>query len=142
MLLYQEAIISVLNKLLHQVPKIRKGTDAVYHCPSCKHYKRYLMQGIIARNVIGYIPKHQTYTQENIQQDIPPTPSEDVKEEESEQKTQGNDDKTSDENENSEDLSEDVQEEKPIDPIKLMKIAVALDKKPWVKNDPNKKLIE
>ena len=33
MLLYQEAIISVLNKLLHQVPKIRKGTDAVYHCP-------------------------------------------------------------------------------------------------------------
>ena len=42
MLLYQEAIISVLNKLLHQVPKIRKGTDAVYHCPSCKHYKRKL----------------------------------------------------------------------------------------------------
>jgi hypothetical protein len=105
-------------------------------------YKRYLMQGIIARNVIGYIPKHQTYTQENIQQDIPPTPSEDLKEEETEQKTEGNDGKTSDENENSEDLSEDVQEEKPIDPIKLMKIAVALDKKPWVKNDPNKKLIE
>ena len=42
MLLYQEAIISILNKLLHQVPKIRKGTDAVYHCPSCKHYKRKL----------------------------------------------------------------------------------------------------
>ena len=42
MLLYQETIVSVLNKLLHQVPKIRKGTDAVYHCPSCKHYKRKL----------------------------------------------------------------------------------------------------
>jgi len=42
MLLYQETIISVLNKLLNQTPKIRKGTDAVYHCPSCKHYKRKL----------------------------------------------------------------------------------------------------
>jgi hypothetical protein len=105
-------------------------------------YKRYLMQGIISRNVIGYIPKHQTYTQENIQQDIPPTPSEDVKDEEKEQKTEGNDDETSSESKNSEDKSEDVEKEKPIDPIKLMKIAVALDKKPWVKNDPNKKLIE
>ena len=105
-------------------------------------YRRYLMQGIIARNVIGYIPKHQTYTQENIQQDIPPTPSEDVKKEETEQKPQGNDDESSNENENSEDKSEDLKKESPIDPIKLMKIAVALDKKPWVKNDPNKKLIE
>ena len=42
MLLYQETIVSVLNKLLNQTPKIRKGTDAVYYCPSCKHYKRKL----------------------------------------------------------------------------------------------------
>lgn len=113
-----------------------------YYRDMYNDYKRYLMQGIISRNVIGYIPKHQTYTQENIQQDIPPTPSEDVKDEEKEQKTEKNDDKTSNENENSEDKSEDVKKESPIDPIKLMKIAVALDKKPWVKNDPNKKLIE
>ena len=113
-----------------------------YYRDMYNDYKRYLMQGIIARNVIGYIPKHQTYTQENIQQDIPPTPSEDVKKEETEQKPQGNDDESSNENENSEDKSEDVKKESPIDPIKLMKIAVALDKKPWVKNDPNKKLIE
>ena len=113
-----------------------------YYRDMYNDYKRYLMQGIISRNVIGYIPKYQTYTQENIQQDIPPTPSEDIKDEEKEQKTEGNDDKTSNESKKSEDKSEDVEEEKPIDPIKLMKIAVALDKKPWVKNDPNKKLIE
>ena len=113
-----------------------------YYRDMYNDYKRYLMQGIIARNVIGYIPKHQTYTQENIQQDIPPIPSEDVKKEETEQKPQGNDDESSNENENSEDKSEDRKKESPIDPIKLMKIAVALDKKPWVKNDPNKKLIE
>jgi hypothetical protein len=113
-----------------------------YYRDMYNDYKRYLMQGIISRNVIGYIPKHQTYTQENIQQDIPPTPSEDIKDEEKEQKTEGNDDKTSNESKKSEDKSEDVEKEKPIDPIKLMKIAVALDKKPWVKNDPNKKLIE
>jgi len=113
-----------------------------YYRDMYNDYKRYLMQGIISRNVIGYIPKHQTYTQENIQQDIPPTPSEDVKDEEKEQKTEGNDDETSSESKNFEDKSEDVEKEKPIDPIKLMKIAVALDKKPWVKNDPNKKLIE
>ena len=113
-----------------------------YYRDMYNDYKRYLMQGIISRHAIGYIPKHQTYTQENIQQDIQPTPPEDVKKEEKEQKTEGNNDKTSDENKNSEDKSEDVVDEKPIDPIKLMKIAVALDKKLWVKNDRNKKLIE
>lgn len=113
-----------------------------YYRDMYNDYKRYLMQGIISRHAIGYIPKHQTYTQENIQQDIPPTPSEDIKDEEKEQKTEENDDETSSESKNSEDKSEDVEKEKPIDPIKLMKIAVALDKKPWVKNDPNKKLIE
>ena len=113
-----------------------------YYRDMYNDYKRYLMQGIISRHAIGYIPKHQTYTQENIQQDIPPTPSEDIKDEEKEQKTEENDDKTSNESKKSEDKFEDVEKEKPIDPIKLMKIAVALDKKPWVKNDPNKKLIE
>lgn len=113
-----------------------------YYRDMYNDYKRYLMQGIISRHAIGYIPKHQTYTQENIQQDIPPTPSEDIKDEEKKQKTEGNDEETSSESKNSEDKSEDVEKEKPIDPIKLMKIAVALDKKPWVKNDPNKKLIE
>ena len=113
-----------------------------YYRDMYNDYKRYLIQGIISRHAIGYIPKQQTYTQENIQQDIQPIPPEDVKKEEKEQKTEGNDDKTSDENKNSEDKSEDVVDEKPIDPIKLMKIAVALEKKPWVKNDPNKKLIE
>jgi len=47
MLLYQENIISNLNKLLNQSPKIRKGTDAVYFCPICKHYKRKLEVNIL-----------------------------------------------------------------------------------------------
>ncbi len=40
MLLQQEQILSTLNEVLNQIPKIRKGTDAVYYCPICKHYKR------------------------------------------------------------------------------------------------------
>jgi len=113
-----------------------------YYRDMYNDYKRYLIQGIISRNTIGYIPKQQTYTQENIQHDIQPTPetskSEDVSEDNKSEKSQENNDKSSDKDEK----SEDVADEKPIDPIKLMKIAVALEKKPWVKNDPNKKLIE
>ncbi len=113
-----------------------------YYRDMYNDYKRYLMQGIISRHAIGYIPKHQTYTQENIQQDISPTTPEDVEKEKTEEKSEENDNKTSSESKKSEDDSEDIKKEDPIDPIKLMKIAVALDKKPWVKNDPNKKLIE
>jgi len=32
----------MLNRLLRQTPRIRKGTDAVYFCPKCHHYKRKL----------------------------------------------------------------------------------------------------
>jgi DNA primase len=39
-MLKQETTIAVLNKLLGQSAKIRKGTDAVYFCPKCNHYKR------------------------------------------------------------------------------------------------------
>jgi transcription elongation factor Elf1 len=39
-MLLQEDIISVLNKLLKQKARIRKGQDAVYFCPNCNHYKR------------------------------------------------------------------------------------------------------
>lgn len=42
MSLQQDTILSVLNKVLHQVPRIRKGTDAVYFCPKCHHYKKKL----------------------------------------------------------------------------------------------------
>lgn len=42
MLLYQTEVITILNKALKQSAKIRKGTDAVYFCPVCKHYKRKL----------------------------------------------------------------------------------------------------
>ena len=106
-------------------------------------YKRYLMQGIISRHAIGYIPKHQTYTQENVvQPDTFPQPSENVEHEEKNEKSEEKTQSTDNKNKKSEDKSEDVKKESPIDPIKLMKIAVALDKKLWVKNDPNKKLIE
>jgi DNA primase len=42
MLLYQTEVITILNKALNQTARIRKGVDAVYFCPSCKHYKRKL----------------------------------------------------------------------------------------------------
>jgi len=43
MLLQQEKIIQVLNKLLNQTPKIRKGTELLYVCPFCnKKNKRKL----------------------------------------------------------------------------------------------------
>ena len=43
MSLQQEKILSVLNKVLKQTPRLRKGgTQAVYYCPNCKHYKRKL----------------------------------------------------------------------------------------------------
>jgi transcription elongation factor Elf1 len=37
-----EEKISLLNKVLNQKARIRKGTDAVYFCPKCKHHKRKL----------------------------------------------------------------------------------------------------
>jgi len=40
MVLQQEIILTTLNKVLRHTPKIRKGTDAVYFCPKCNHYKR------------------------------------------------------------------------------------------------------
>ena len=42
MSLQTEKVISTLNNLLNQSARIRKGTDAVYHCPVCNHYKRKL----------------------------------------------------------------------------------------------------
>ena len=137
MLLQQEQILSTLNEVLNQIPKIRKGTDAVYYCPVCKHYKRYIMQGIIMRNAIGYIPKPQNYTQENIQQDMTPPPeAEDVDEDKKTEETNGNSENSETKDEKSEDVSED-----PLDPIKLMKVAVSLDQKPWRK-PLDKNLIE
>lgn len=41
-MLKQETILATLNKLFNQTAKIRKGTDAVYYCPQCHHYKRKL----------------------------------------------------------------------------------------------------
>jgi hypothetical protein len=47
-MLKQELILSTLNKVFHQTPKIRKGTDAVYFCPMCKHYKRKLEVSLVS----------------------------------------------------------------------------------------------
>ena len=100
-------------------------------------YKRYIMQGIIMRNAIGYIPKIQNYTQENVQQDItPPLEAEDVDQQENTEETEGNSENSETKDEKSEDVSED-----PLDPIKLMKVAVSLDQKPW-KKPLDKNLIE
>ena len=107
-------------------------------------YKRYIIQGMISRNAICYIPKQQTYTQENVvQPDIPTPPpqeAEDVSEDQKSEETFGNNDKEDKKSEDKSKKSEDC--DAPIDPIKLMKIAVALERKPWVKVDRNKKLID
>ena len=41
-MILQEDIISVLNKLLKQKGRLRRGEDLVYFCPNCSHYKRKL----------------------------------------------------------------------------------------------------
>ncbi len=92
-------------------------------------YKRYIMQGIIMRNAIGYVPKPQSYTQANVQQDMtPPSPTEDVGSQEKDTETEDNGEEFEQNDKKNEDVSED-----PIDPIKLMKVAVSLDQKPWKK---------
>ena len=107
-----------------------------YYKKMYNDYKRYIMQGIIMRNAIGYVPKPQSYTQANVQQDITPPPTEDV---ESHQKDTETGDKN-EEFEQNDKKSEDVSED-PLDPIKLMKVAVSLDQKPW-KKPLDKNLIE
>lgn len=47
MLLHQENTLHILNNALNQTPKIRKGTDAVYYCPICKHHKKKLEVNLI-----------------------------------------------------------------------------------------------
>ena len=42
MLMTIEEKFSILNKALNQKGILRKGTDAVYFCPNCKHHKRKL----------------------------------------------------------------------------------------------------
>ena len=107
-----------------------------YYKKMYNDYKRYIMQGIIMRNAIGYIPKPQNYTQENVQQDITPLETEDVDQQENTEETNGNSENSETKDEKSEDVSED-----PLDPIKLMKVAVSLDQKPW-KKPLDKNLIE
>ena len=107
-----------------------------YYKKMYNDYKRYIMQGIIMRNAIGYIPKIQNYTQENVQQDMTPPETEDVDQQENTEETNGNSENSETKDEKSEDVSED-----PLDPIKLMKVAVSLDQKPW-KKPLDKNLIE
>ena len=81
------------------------------------------------RNAIGYVPKPQSYTQANVQQDMtPPSPTEDVGSQEKDTETEDNGEEFEQNDKKNEDVSED-----PIDPIKLMKVAVSLDQKPWKK---------
>ena len=47
MSLQTEQVITTLNTLLNQSARIRKGTDAVYFCPVCNHYKRKLEVSLI-----------------------------------------------------------------------------------------------
>jgi len=99
-----------------------------YYKKMYNEYKRYIMQGMIMRNAIGYVPKPQNYTQENIQQDISPPPTEDVDTQQKDAESGDKDEEFEHNNKKNEDVSED-----PLDPIKLMRVAVSLDQKPWKK---------
>jgi hypothetical protein len=41
-MIYESNVISLLNEVLGQNARIRKGNEAVYFCPCCNHYKRKL----------------------------------------------------------------------------------------------------
>lgn len=41
-MIYESNIISLLNEVLNQNARIRKGTEAVFFCPFCTHYKKKL----------------------------------------------------------------------------------------------------
>lgn len=47
-MLKQETILTALNKLFNQSAKVRKGTDAMYYCPVCNHYKRKLEVSLVS----------------------------------------------------------------------------------------------
>lgn len=81
-------------------------------------YSKYLMQAIISRNAIGFIPKHDSTSE-------PPR----------EQSTCENTNNNVDENDNK-------NSEPEFDMIKLMKLAVAIESNPWKKLFDEKNLIE
>jgi len=41
-MLLQAQLITLLDKALNQSARMRKGTEAIYHCPFCNHYKKKL----------------------------------------------------------------------------------------------------
>lgn len=81
-------------------------------------YSKYLMQAIISRNAIGFIPKHNSTPE-------PPQNSSAC------ENTNNNVDESNNKNAGPE-----------FDMIKLMKLAVAIESNPWKKNSDDKNLIE
>ena len=77
-----------------------------YYKKMYNQYKKYLIQGIIMRNAVGYIPKPQNYTQENVQADLnkPPEPpkTEDVNESNNSQESNENSQNSSEHNQKTE----------------------------------------
>lgn len=86
-------------------------------------YSKYLMQAIISRNAIGFIPKPKEKSTSE-PSDVPNFQNEKGTETEN----TGNSDKKSSEAE--------------FDMIKLMKLAVAIESNPWEKNSNDKNLLE
>ena len=106
----------------------------IYYKEMYDEYSKYLMQAIISRNAIGYIPKPPKQTTSD------PVPTESVNEPHppvEESKTEESDTTTNSSN-SSNSKSSNVPE---FDMIKLMKLAVALESKPWRKNAQDKSLI-
>jgi hypothetical protein len=109
----------------------------IYYKDMYDEYSKYLMQAIISRNAIGYIPKPpkqttpEPLTSEPVNEPVPPPPVEETKSEETNTNTSGS---SSSSNSKSSNVPE-------FDMIKLMKLAVALESNPWRKNAQDKSLI-
>jgi len=101
------------NNILHAYEYYQKMFD---------DYSKYLMQAIISRNAIGFIPKPKS-AQEQTQEPAPEVPN------------------MQDTNTNGEEKKDNKPAESEFDMIKLMKLAVAIEANPWKKLSDDKNLI-
>jgi len=143
---HHRALLSNIICMILDVPVFKCGesnnvmrikmTDSQYAdtIEAYNHYKdmfddycRYLVQGIMSRNAVGFFPKPKPQTEPDPVQEPPP----EIPIPEAQSSSSSSSSK-----------KEEIKDENPFDMIKLMKIAVALDKKPWIKHTDNKNLLD
>jgi len=128
------------NKILELAKKIKalaeKGKDGEKNVAKEKLEKICLKYNISSSELTPSIETKDFYfiIHDSNERDLlinvmtPPSPTEDVGSQEKDTETEDNGEEFEQNDKKNEDVSED-----PIDPIKLMKVAVSLDQKPWKK---------